>query len=169
MGALRSGTSCVIDAAGPERLFFGVTVSRTWVTPVRLTEADQVVTPTRAAGQAVPRSGRWSATTTYVVASVAAFQVALTVKLSAGLVRVIARPVTGPGFTGGLASAGTAPSPTTSAVAVTAMAVMRAAKSTRQTCGHVKVPPGGATGERPPWPSGQTGRLVRPREVNPRN
>ena len=103
-GALRSGTSWVIEAAGPERWFFGVTVSRTWVTPVRFTEADHVVTPTllppsgargrvgerddvrRGVGRRVPGGGTW--------------------KLSAGLVSVMARPVTGPGLTGGLARAG---------------------------------------------------------------
>ena len=126
-GALRSGTSCVIDAAGPERWFIGVTVSRSCVTPARLTEADHEVTPTLLPARATPVCAFVSATA-YVVAPVAAFQVASTVKFSAGLVNVIARPVTGPGLGGGLASADATPRPTASAAAVRAMAVMRAAR-----------------------------------------
>ena len=86
-GALRSGTSCVIEAAGPERVLYGVTVSRTWVTPVRFTEADQVVTPTLLPASAAPVVALVRATT-YVVALAAAVQFAATVKWSAGLVKV---------------------------------------------------------------------------------
>ena len=93
------------------------------MTPARFTEADHEVTPT-----VLPASGApvvaLASTTTYVVAPVAAFQDALTVKLSAGLVRVICRPLTGPGFGGGLASAGAKPRPTAIAAAVTATAVI---------------------------------------------
>src|SRR6478735_2225646 len=109
LGALRSGTSWVTEAAAPARVLYGVTVSRIWLTPLRFTEADQVVTPT-----VVP-----------------AVQLALTVKLSAGLASVTARLVTGPGFTGGLAWTGAASAETVRAVTVAAAASIANGRSSR--------------------------------------
>ena len=58
-----------------------------------------MVVPTEALVMAAPVVALLSATS-YVVAPIAAVQVADTVKLSAGLVSVMARLVTGPGLTG---------------------------------------------------------------------
>ena len=64
LGALRSGTFWVTAVAVPERLAaYGVTVSLTWVTPVRLTDADQLVTPTVLPASAAPVVALVSATT----------------------------------------------------------------------------------------------------------
>ena len=104
-GAFRSATAWVIVAVGPERWLCPVTDSRSCVTPARFTDADQVVVPTLAVASWVPVVALLR-TTEYVVASVAAFQVALTRWLAAGFVTVMASPVTGPGLTGGLARAG---------------------------------------------------------------
>ena len=146
LGALRSATSCVIEAAGPERVLYGVTVSRTWVTPVRSTDADHAVTPTVLPARAAPVVAFVSATT-YVVALVAAVQLALTVKLSAGLVSVMARLVTGPGFTGGLAWTGAASAETVRAVTVAAAASIANGRSSRVVTCFL---PWNARG-RPPW------------------
>src|SRR5215217_5409786 len=72
LGALRSTTSWVMEAAGPERWFIGVTVRRTWATPVRSTEADHDVAPTVLPASGAPLAALVRATT-YVVAPVAAF------------------------------------------------------------------------------------------------
>src|SRR6478735_7785530 len=147
LGALRSGTSWVTEAAVPERVLYGVTVSRIWVTPVRFTDADQLVTPTVLPARAAPVVALVSATT-YVVALVAAVQLALTVKLSAGLASVTARLVTGPGFTGGLAWTGAANAETVRAVTVAAAASIANGRSSRVvTCVFL---PWDDTG-RPPW------------------